>query len=176
MSKLRRLLHKEIKQSDTAINGRLDWWVSYLDERLPRGTLALPRHCHRDRRRVQRCWLSRSPLGHCDDVMHQTRPQGDDRARSEHIWRVHKRRINNKKKLPSFPPFIKHIYRLHVCRGIWGHAAHTSCLRFIKTDPREMRQMPSRFLEGLLESFRDRLLIVIPCSSSSKLSLILRRK
>lgn len=49
MSKLSRLLHKEIKPSDTPINGCLDWWVSYLDERPPRGTLALPHHCVRDR-------------------------------------------------------------------------------------------------------------------------------
>lgn len=39
VSKLSRLLHKEIKPTDTPINGRPDWCLSYQDERPPRGIL-----------------------------------------------------------------------------------------------------------------------------------------
>lgn len=50
----------------------LDWWVSYLDERPPRGTLALPYYCHRGGVGV----ASRSPRGHSRDATRGTNTEG----------------------------------------------------------------------------------------------------
>lgn len=69
VSKLNRLLHMEIKPSDVLINCHLDGWLSYLDERLPRGVLC---QVLLQRWGVQQRWSSRSPCGHSNYSMHQT--------------------------------------------------------------------------------------------------------
>lgn len=152
-----------------AINGCLDWWVSYLDERPPRGMLALSHRCYRGEgdATVLIVKVTSWPQQWRDA---SDQPEGDHTARSEHRLKA----MQNKKD--KHPPSLLQMFRFRVYRIIPGYAAHTRWLWFIKRDPWEIGQMPSWFLEDPLESFRDRLLIAIPSSSSSKLSLILGRK
>lgn len=115
VSKLSRLLHKEIKPSDVPINGRLDGWVSYLDEQPPRGMLALPHHCYRDRGGKQQRWLSRSPRSHSEYTMHQTNPKEIMQQALTTDWRVRKIRKTN-----TLLHFNSCSY-LHVCKTVWDY-------------------------------------------------------
>lgn len=71
----------------------LDWWVSYLDEQVPRGTVVLPYCCHGDRDVgggggvCNWGWQSRSPRGHSSDAMHQTNIEGIIWQHLTAVWR-----------------------------------------------------------------------------------------
>lgn len=109
VSKLSRLLHKEIKPSDIPINDRFDWWVYYLDERPPRGMLALLHYCYRDREGDATLLIVKvtsRPQWWCNA---SDQPEGDHTARSGPSLRgmQHKR--------PTIPlPYFKCLYYMFV--------------------------------------------------------------
>lgn len=121
-------------------------------------------------RGMQQCSLSRSPRGHSDDAMHQTNPKGDHTARSDHSLRG----MQNKKD--KHTSSLLQIVILHVCRTIQGCTVTCDDCGSLKETHGRSGTRPHHCLKDPLEAFRDRQLIVIPSSSSSKLSLIPGRK
>lgn len=165
VSKLSRLLHKEIRAADMLINGRPDWWLSHLDERPPQ----------RDPRSAAP-WLHRRG----EERSGASKSQGHLRARvvmlhikskQEKIRTTCRLLIRNIEGIPQFYKSLSSI-------SMELFSAIQSNTRFINRIPSETVQMPPIISwKTPLKACRERQLTVIPLrAASSKLSLTLDRR
>jgi len=154
VSKLSGLLHEEIKPSDVPINGRLDWWVCYLDERPPREMLCLTTVTKTGR--MQQRWKSRSTHSHNDDMTHQTNPKEIMQPDLAMDWRQNKK----------YPPSLLQTTICDVRRTMQGYTGTDNDCDSLKNSHERSGKCPCGFLKTHWKPSGTDLLIVIPSSSS----------
>lgn len=147
----------------------LDWWVSYLDECPPRGTLALPYCCHRDRvggkggvETVDDCQghLAATAVTQC------IRPSR--RGSYGRIWPQSKGFMQNRMQELFF-----HFTDFSCAYGmVQGGRVARNDRGSLKKIMGDRANAPVIFLKGYFEGFRKSQLTVIPSSCCSRLSLI----